>query len=230
MTALAVRPVVHTLAALRDLHHGEDAYVIGSGATLDFLDPLFFDGRLTIGCNLVSTVWSQTRYTVTKYHEVARTVADAVPWSTVVVSSHLHGNLGERTIGEIPDNVVPFDHLHNRGHEFDPVRDWPTDPDQLVVSWSTITSALHFAAYLGVRNIILVGHDCGLLDGRAHVLGYPVPENRGQWLPEPDEEVWLARIEQDSLGVRGQLIRRYGVRVYSLSPFLSYRRDGVSFG
>jgi len=44
--------------------------------------------------------------------------------------------------------------------------------DHLVVSYSTITSAIHLAAYMGAKNIILVGHDSGTLDGECNFDGY----------------------------------------------------------
>lgn len=217
------------MKSFRDRHAGEDAWVIGSGATLDYLDPAFFEGRLTIGINEVALRWTPTTYIVTKYHDVAERAARALPDRRVVVSRHLHGNRDEREATGLPGNVTIFDHRNNEGDGFDAAADWPTDPDALVVSWSTITTAMHFAAHLGAANIILVGHDCGTLGGRVHVRGYPEPANTGAWLPYPDEASWLVRIERDSMAVREQLQRRYGVRVYSLSPFLNYARDGVSY-
>lgn len=215
--------------ALRGRHAGDDVWVIGSGASLDFLDPAFFRDRITIGVNLVSLAYVETRYTVTKYHDVARRVALARPASTVVVSRHLHGNLDERTADDLPAGVVVFDHAHNRGEEFRAATDWPAGEDELVVSWSTITSAMHLAAHLGAANVILAGHDVGALGGRTHVTGYPEPVNHGQWAPYPDERAWLARIEQDSIDVRSELRRRYGCRVLSLSPFLTPNLDGIAY-
>ena len=214
---------------LRDLHRGEDAYVLGSGASLDYLDPAFFDGRLTIACNEVALRWRPTRYVVTKYHGLAHRAANLLPDATVVVSRFQHGNRNEREAHGLPPNAAVFDHPHNQGDDFSAITDWPNDPDQLVVSWSTITTAMHLAAHMGAANIIIVGHDCGSLDGRSHVTGYPEPENRGQWLPYPDEAAWLARIELDSIAVRERLRDLYGVRTYSLSPFLNYGLEGVSY-
>lgn len=217
------------MKALRGLCAGADVWVIGSGPSLDYLDSTFFDGRITIGLNLVPLVWRKTTFAVTKYHEIARRVGDALPDTTVLVSRHLHGNRDERTAADLPPNVVVFDHPHNEGDEFAVSSHWPADPDSLVVSWSTITSAMHAAAYLGAANVILVGHDCGPIDGRGHVAGYPEPVNTGQWAPEPDESAWLRRIERDSLAVRDVLRERYGCRVLSLSPFLSPNLDGHAY-
>ena len=43
--------------------------------------------------------------------------------------------------------------------------------DGLVVSHSTITSAMHLAAYMGAATVILAGHDCGALDGQLNFAG-----------------------------------------------------------
>ena len=48
---------------------------------------------------------------------------------------------------------------------FDPKRD-----NKLIVSGSTITTAIHLAAHMGAKYIILLGHDCGTLDGENNFL------------------------------------------------------------
>ncbi len=40
-----------------NLHEGETIYVLGSGATLDYLTPDFFDDKLTIAVNFVGSVF-----------------------------------------------------------------------------------------------------------------------------------------------------------------------------
>lgn len=198
----------------RDRHEGSDVYVIAAGPTLNYLDPRYFDGRITVGVNEVGLRFTPTTYGVTKYHEIALDLAAAgIP---AIVSRHQYGNHWEQQVAPEGRRIHVFDHLDNMAETFDAERDWPTDPDQLVVSWSTVTSAMHFAAYLGARNILMVAHDCGELGGEPYFRGYPVGID-----PRP--------FEPQSLGVKGELVRRYGVRVYSLSPFLNYNLEGVPY-
>jgi hypothetical protein len=70
--------------------------------------------------------------------------------------------------GNVPNNIVIFKHLPNL-HRIPAL---PEREDQLLVSHSTITSGIHLAAYMGAKNIILMGHDCGTIDGNLNFDGY----------------------------------------------------------
>lgn len=207
------------LADLAGVHAGEDVWVLGSGASLEYVDRAFFDGRVTIGTNLVGLRWRPTTYSVTKYHQVAVDLRAAQPDVPVLVSRFLHGNHEHREWSGEADCIV-FDHKQNVGADFDVVRDWP-EPDQLLVSWSTITTSMHLAAHLGARAIFLVGHDCGDLGGEFRYLNYG---------PGGDGDRGLfAAFERQSIAVKGALRERYGVHVHSLNPFINFNLEGVPF-
>ena len=104
------------------------------------------------------------------------------------------------------------------------VRDLVTEGDALVVSFSTITSAMHLAAYMGARNIILVGHDCGTIDGKLKFEGYPVPEF--QEVNKDFYRNFLQNIEPQTKLVRDQLQTVYECRVYSLNPWVNVGLEG----
>lgn len=213
-----------SIRELRGQHPGEDIYVLGSGGSLNFLDRCFFDGKVTVAVNSSARAWGLTpSYVVVKEHrEEADPNLDAFPNTPVVISRYIAGggaSPGAHQANFSHPNAYVFDHLPNEVAAFQADRHWPADPDMLVVSWSTITSAMHFAAYLGAKNIILVAHDCGQVGDNAYVNGYGA---------QADLE-WLMRIESQSLDVRQELERRYGVRVYSLSPFLTPNLDGVPY-
>jgi hypothetical protein len=89
---------------------------------------------------------------------------------------------------------------------FNPVTDWPTDPDELVVGPTSLHMTMHFAQYLGAAHIVLVGADCGLLDGRANFTDYEAGDN-----PIP---VWA-----HFLPLVADELRKRGTEVYSLNPF-----------
>jgi hypothetical protein len=211
------------ILGFRDTRRGETIYVLGSGATLNHLEADFFADKVTIALNTLAFCWPvRPTYIVTKYHEEGEQLAEALPDVPVVIPRWCHGNLNSSEAASERPNVYVFDHGMNPGPEFDAGKHWPLDPDGLVVSWSTITTAMHLAAYLGAGTIILVGHDCGQLGGETHVAGYQPP-------PTIDELPFLLQIEGQSVGVKKQLIARYGVRVWSLSPFLNYNLEGVPY-
>ena len=98
-------------------------------------------------------------------------------------------------------------------------------PDnKLVVSWSTVTTAIHLAYWMGAKNIILVGHDCGKLNGKIHIDGYQ-ERNDGSvsaWSNKEQSYVnWLSKIEAQTALLRDYLKKEYNINIYSINPYVS---------
>ena len=202
-------------------------YVIGSGATLNFIDPKFFSKKITVCVNDVGEVYlPTTKYVVTKYHPEAISYAKKMPDVNVVVS---RGSLGGPYYSALPalKNLYTFDHNINKGPSTSTVIDWPTEDNNLYVSWSSITSAMHFAAYLGAKNIIMVAHDCGELDDKSWVSGYPVESWDKDKIEEAKER--NKQFEIQSIAVKNKLKQLYGCNIYSLNPFINYNLEGVKY-
>lgn len=212
---------MRTIAEFRYAQGGEDIWVLGAGGSLNYLEPSFFDGRIVVSVNSAARVFGVTpSYIVLRdYNEEVPANLAAFPDIPLIVARYPYGQpLDESTL---PPTAYVFEHLRKPVETFDANTDWPTDPDALVVTMSTITSAMHFAAYLGAYNIFVVAHDCGTLGSDAYVHGY---EPQQPWTRD-----WLRKIEPQSIAVKQELIRRYGVRVYSLNPFLNFNLEGVPF-
>jgi hypothetical protein len=202
-------------------------YVLGSGATLNFIDPKFFHKKITVCVNDVGVTYlPTTKYVVTKYHPEAISYAQQLPDTNVVVS---RGSLGGPHYAALPvlKNLYTFDHNINRDASTSVVTDWPLEDGSLYVSWSSITSAMHFAAFLGAKNIIMVAHDCGELDDRGWVKGYPVETWDGKKVDEAKQR--NKQFEIQSIAVKKKLIQLYGCNIYSLNPFINYNLEGVKF-
>ena len=202
-------------------------YVLGSGATLNFIDPKFFSKKITVCVNDVGEIYlPTTKYVVTKYHPEAIAYAQQLPDTNVVVS---RGALGGPYYSALPalKNLYTFDHNINKGPSTSTVIDWPTEDHSLYVSWSSITSGMHFAAYLGAKNIIMVAHDCGELDDKSWVDGY-VYENWDKTKVEEARER-NKQFEIQSIAVKNKLKQLYGCNIYSLNPFINYNLEGVKY-
>jgi hypothetical protein len=167
-----------------------------------------------------------TKYVVTKYHPEAISYAQQLPDTNVVVS---RGSLGGPHYAALPvlKNLYTFDHNTNKDASTSVVTDWPLEDGSLYVSWSSITSAMHFAAFLGAKNIIMVAHDCGELDDRGWVKGYPVETWDGKKVDEAKQR--NKQFEIQSIAVKKKLIQLYGCNIYSLNPFINYNLEGVKF-
>ena len=209
----------------RDQFLGRDIYVLGSGPSLNHLSPRFFDGKIVVGANHgCMKVVDTATYIVTKYHRHAE--ENVLRWPTIpmVVPRHNSGQWSqERMRDDAPFIVV--DTNDNPCERFTG-NDWPDDPDALVASWSTITTAMHWAAYLGARNIVLAGHDCGWIDTAGRVPGHR-QEADGVTDDDGDSFMWEAFDAQSRI-VKAELLRRYpGLQsITSMNPFLNMNIEG----
>lgn len=205
------------LQELRHKHEGADVYVIGSGKTLEYYGPEVLDGQLTVGVNHGwSNVFESVDYMVTKYHELAFDWAGSPRVGAVVTTRGLRGGGGPKL--EDPDGLFVADHNPNPVERFDR-HCWPTDENSLVASHSSITTAMHFAAYVGARRIFVVAADCGTLDGAENVNGHPT----GQGL-----KVFRSFDKQNQI-VKAELEARYPVHVVGLLPFVTPNMTGHTF-
>lgn len=203
------------LSDLRSIHHGEDIWVVGSGATLDLIPPSVFGGRITVGCSLLPLWWAPTTYAVTKYHELARQLVAEAVGTVTLVSRYQHGNHAKDRLEQL-DGAVVFDHPDNPADTFDVARHWPTDNDELVCSWSTIGSALHLAAYLGARTIFVAGLDGGRFDGELFATPY---RDLVRHNDDENDRILPVMLGQ-ARAISAELTARYGCPVVAVQPRL----------
>ena len=202
------------------MYDGYDIYVVASGPSAGFIEPEFFDNKVAIGVNEAWLRFPNLDYLVRK--EAERSQAAYMSGIPLVISRHNCGVLAyalNRLDG--PSDYYVFEHADNQLSNVDLS---VIGTDKLIVSWSTITSAMHLAAYMGAANIILVGHDCGLIDGQHNMQGYPTALNGEKFYLD-----WLTKIEPQSILVRAALQEHYGCRIYSLNPFLNLGMEGHEY-
>lgn len=208
----------------------KDIYVLGSGATLNFIDKKFFKNKITICVNNVAEAYLSTAdYVVTKYHRDAEKWAEQYPDMKIVCSA---GNTGNRNTGALSEkfnNLYEFRHNQNKDGATDILNEFPTEENHLIVSWSTITSAIHFAAYLGAKNIILVAHDCGEIDGKGWVDNYVYDEKikEAEYIKAVMERV--VKFEYQTIQLKQKLKELYDCNIYSLNPFINYSLEGHKY-
>lgn len=203
----------------KDSLKGETVYVLGSGASLDHVPRSFFFDKLCVCVNNVGVGLNLPSFiTVTHYHRDATNVALARPDLPVITPLDDLGAGGPEAADGVPTarNVYRFPTGPQMFGSFDPVEHWPTDPDALVAGPTSLHMTMHFAAYLGAAHIVLVGADCGLLDGGSNFAGYKVGDN--------PFNVWQSTLS----GVADQ-IRASGTSVHSLNPFVNFALEGHSF-
>ena len=209
------------LLDIQNRHQGETAWVFGSGATLYYLSPSFFTDKLSISTNMGAFDFGiSPAYAFTHHHSKFHDEASFHP-DTVFVANEFDYPSTNRW-NDPPANVI----IHkpkterNSHDQFNPFEhDRPSHAHQLVFGSSSVHGSMHLAAYVGARNIVLVGVDCGVLDGLVNFDEYRNTTQRsfGTW----NKHLAL---------MRDWLLDSYGVNTYSLNPFVNLHLEGHKFG
>jgi hypothetical protein len=201
-----------------NLHEGETIYVLGSGATLDYLSPDFFDDKVTIAVNLVGSVFGlKGYYCFSHYHKDAQHEAKREDCIGAFTPEREHGTDG--VFAGCAGNLTTFGTRTGRpGASFDPHgKDWPVLSGQLTIGSSSIHGAMHLAAHMGAKFIVLVGADCGQLNGKDRTDGYPAGDT------------YWGLYEMHLRAMKQRLWDVYSCQTYSLNPFVNYSLEGVQY-
>lgn len=206
-----------SITELKNCHIGADIWVIAAAASMNYVQPDFFKNKITIGVNDVFLKFPCT-YLVRK--EAAGATEANKSGIPLIISEYDCGN--RNTSINYAKDAWYFDHVNNGCTTMDLS---VVGTDKIVVSYSTITSAIHIAAYMGAANIMICGHDGGMLDGQMTYKGY-YSENPtySTWY-----RGWVQQIMQQSVDLRNRLIEVYGCQIYSLNPFIGFGLEGHKF-
>jgi len=213
------------LDTLKDKHPGSTIWVFGSGASVGYLSPRFFDDKICIATNLIADYFDlRSYYLFTHYHyNVLENLKKPGMLAAVthdVCSSRWHPNKANLPPeGCVKDDAqVIFNRLSDRvpkGGNFDPYKH--AKKDEIVFGSSSIHGSMHLAAWMGASNIVLVGADCGSIDGEHRIDEYP-----------PGHAPWDI-YNQHLMRMKSWLKENYSVEVYSLNPFVNFNLEGHTF-
>lgn len=212
------------LRDLKDCRKGETAWVLGSGGTLNHLDPAFFDGKLVVSTNLgpVRFGVKHPQFLFSHYHGQAR---EALDHAGIVVTLAKDTLTHQPWEGDVPHRLVliPQDTYVGPSDMWDPHTTHRPRPDSLAYGSSSLHGAMHLAAHIGAAHIVMVGADCGILDGQSNLDGYRGFEDDGH------RDRILSLYERDHRRMKRYLTDTYGVTVYSLNPFINLNLEGHTF-
>jgi len=216
---------VNRLDTLKDKHPGSTIWVFGSGASVGYLSPRFFDDKICIATNLIAKHFDlHAYYLFTHYHYCVLQNLDNLGMLAAVThdvcSSRWHSNPGSipgegcvqnesRLIYNTLTDPTP------KGDGFDPYKH--AKKDEIVFGSSSIHGSMHLAAWMGASNIVLVGADCGSIDGEHRVDEYP-----------PGHQPWDL-YNRHLMRMKAWLKENYSVEVYSLNPFVNFNLEGHKF-
>ena len=221
------------LDTFENKHKGQDIYILASGPSFDFIDPVFLADKITIGINEIYKKASPT-YLIRKDPDLLPASLEANPTVTHFISKGQFGGANTRnkdTIQQKPTlsaaPIVLYDHNPNT-HKLPEAL-----PEQgLITSYSTIVTAIHLAAYMGAKTILLIGHDCGTLDAKVNCDGYYTPQNYlFSWKNggEGAYRKWVPTIEADTIALKPLIKKKYGCSIHSINPFINFGLEGHAY-
>lgn len=204
---------------LKHSHAGEDIYVLAAGGSMNMVNPSFFEGKITVGVNRVCNFF-KCDYTVTKDSEGFDLIFEEGlnKDCKVIISEFKWGTRPTKNDGVESDLAYYFDHF-DKPDQRPMCQSIDKSLDKLVVSHSTITSAIHFAAYIGAKNIFICGHDCALINNKVTIDGYyskikPHQETNYAYFN------WLKTIKNDTINVCNKISSEYGCNIVAINPML----------
>jgi hypothetical protein len=80
---------------------------------------------------------------------------------------------------------------------------------------------MHWAVWLGAAHIVLVGADCGVIDGENNRVGYYAPANNANLEAHAHHRLWERKLNE----MAGK-IRSMGIGVHSLNPWTTFGLEG----
>lgn len=230
---------MHPIKGLHNKHKGQDIYILCSGPSVDYFSRDFFNNKIVISVNRSYTALSIDicKYVIFQdYNEDLISDVYNAPGVLMIIPERAGGRdelksfveweqfFFEREFPEHnPKQRYYFKHCENSVGTLPELLEW-NNPNYLVINKNTTNSALHLAAQLGAKNIILVGHDGCLLDGQANHHDYWRRFNENDYRESYLE--WMGGNLELTSKVRKKLIDVFNVNIYSLNPFLSFALDG----
>tara|TARA_A100001391_G_scaffold140690_1_gene98676 strand:+ start:488 stop:1165 length:678 start_codon:yes stop_codon:yes gene_type:complete len=218
------------ISKLKNIHKGEDIWVVLGGSSMDYIDSDFFKNKIVVGQNQVYKHYP-CKYVVMKDcmeeprfpRSIRRLDSMGIP---LIFPEYYKGYCSNQKNKPEHTNAYVFKH-NPRTDDFDTELKNLKD-DEIIVSKSSVTSLLHTTAYMGAKNIILCGHDCGTLDGNLYYDGYMEKD----WISSENWSgirMWMSGIEYESQSVRKYLKDKFNCNIHSLNPFLNLGLEGHKY-
>ena len=218
------------LTELKNKYNNQDIWIVLAGSSMDYISQEFFENKIVLGVNqvykhykcdyvIMKDCMETPRYT----RSIEQLQSKNIP---LIFSEYYKGDDSKEKNNANHSNAYYFRHNSKR-NSFEYGLENLSD-DEIISSKSTVTSMMHIAAYMGAKNIILCGHDCGRLNGNLYYEGYMERDwqSSENW---PGISNRINEIEVETLQVRNYLMEKYNCNIHSLNPFLNFGLEGHKF-
>ena len=217
------------------MHVGGDIFIVGTGASLRVFPLDFLQGKITIGLNQAWKV-VDTTYAITMMPKInipefmeGELPNSGITWVTKPSKIKAQCTLEEIEYAEKnfygfendgPVSFTGLDEISEAGR----VLDWVLTPSsEKLYLWTSISqSAMNLAANMGAKNIILIGCDNGAIGNNHHA-----HEQHTMWKGESPDIRYMQYYE--GVAEVRNMLRRRGVNVLSMNPFVKLDAPGLDF-
>ena len=215
-----------SIKELKNKHKYQDIWVISAGSSMDYVPKSLFNNKTTIGVNDMIKYF-KCDYLVMKdcmKPKFKGAVDYSDEFNIPLIFSKYHEGKSLSSLNKIKNqNSYIFEHNPKLKPFLDEIKE--LKEDEIVNSRSTITSAIHIAAYMGAKNIILCGHDCGVINGNLYYKKY-LPGGKHPW---SGIEHAISKYEDQTAITRDYLKEKYNCNVVSLNPFINFDLEGNQY-
>lgn len=209
-----LKPIEH----IKDLHKGEDVYLLASGKSMDFYPKGFFDDVITIGVNNLPHFFP-CNYTILHHIEI---IPELIQVDTCIVASQ--NRCGISASGPENHHILEDDdrthYLYQTAEQGFTNIDYSVfkKENYLLTAGTTIVSAIDFCRHIGAKKVFVCGVDGINIKGQTNFEGYyekgSEAANRQLQHVENTRDLFRAVVK---------FIIKCGVQVIGLNPFIDMR-------
>ena len=221
--------------SFKNKHEGDDIYVLCSGKSCDYFDPSFLDGKIKIGINQAYKKYD-CNYLIKKEFVSNDAIFKESQDDCLIFYAERHCG-GHHKVNPVAqfkldqktaNRLVKFPHSEFQGHTTDAAGiGRMLKEKRLMSTGSTMSSGIHLAFWMGAKNIILVGHDCCMIEGETNFKGYHNGNTTSNWggLNNPQSKQsysqWLGECLKTTRVIQNVLRKNHNVNLISINPFVS---------
>jgi len=163
--------------SFKNIHEGKDIWIIGGGASLNYVNPSFFDNKITIGLNQAFTKFKYCTYYMKKDgaewqgRNILEHIKEVSPESKLIMSDYVGcakewGHNDFSNIDWFNVDYYYFDHPCGHGEMDESVLPKVIEEGIFPNGISLTAIATAMAVFMGAKNIIICGNDECFLDGK----------------------------------------------------------------
>lgn len=196
---------MQSIAFSKNIYLGSEINIIASGPSMNYYDASFFLGKLVIGVNNVYRHFPVS-YVCAKHKN---DIIEAISKNNIVFYPEYNcGDKKQERLDNLPG--IMFSHNQNQNEKGLTFPD--INKNEIIVSSSTITTAIHIACHLGAKKILVYGHDCKASESETNYKGYYATSTgthpHPQWYAN-----WLTIIKKQTDDVIHWLKEKYKVEI-----------------